>query len=45
MLHEIGRGHIVAFNVLNAGASRLGRCGDWRIEACFDDLVEIRQRT
>jgi len=44
LLHEIGRGNIVAFNILNAGASR------WalprrRFEARADDLRKVLQRT
>ena len=44
VLHEIGRGHIVAFNVLNAGTIHAWRFGDWRLETRTDDRVEIRQR-
>ena len=39
LLHEIGRGHIVAFNVLNSGrfTSRVLR---WRRQACPNDRLK-----
>jgi butyryl-CoA dehydrogenase len=39
LLHEIGRGHIVAFNILNAGRFTLGASCRRRRETCADDRV------
>ena len=41
LLHEIGRGHIVAFNTLNVGAFFAGRLLPGRREASAGGLLEI----
>jgi len=44
LLHEIGRGHIVAFNILNAGTIYAGSLVRRRIEARAHDFFEVLQR-